>query len=369
MLYDFLTANRAQLIEACRVRVATRRAPRATPKELEHGVPLFLDQLTGMLEEESRQISPERAAHGAGEMRADATRHGEELRLHGYTIDQVVHDYGDLCQSITEIADRESVPITAAEFGSLNDKLDNAIASAVTEYTRGRELSLARGRATAAQERLGMLAHEMRNLLNTTMLALSVIKSGKVGFGGATAGALNRSLVGMRSLIDRTLAEVRLEAGTPPESEWIDLESFIEEVRVTAELEAGDRGCKLVVTDVERGIGVEADRHMLASAVTNLLQNACKFTRPKSEVVLRAFASGDQALIEVEDACGGLAPGVEAKMFRPFQQHDRDRSGAGLGLTISRQAVEANGGTLRVRNVPGRGCVFTISLPRRPSRH
>ena len=50
-------------------------------------------------------------------------------------------------------------------------------------------------------------------------------------------------------------------------------------------------------------------------------------------------------------------------LFAPFTQHGADRSGLGLGLSISRRAVEANGGTLRLRDVPGTGCIFTIDLP------
>jgi hypothetical protein len=69
-------------------------------------------------------------------------------------------------------------------------------------------------------------------------------------------------------------------------------------------------------------------------------------------------------LIEVEDECGGLPEGKVESMFQSFEQLDQDRTGLGLGLSISRRAIEACGGTLTVRDVPGIGCVFTIDLPR-----
>ena len=79
---------------------------------------------------------------------------------------------------------------------------------------------------------------------------------------------------------------------------------------------------------------------------------------------MNAYEFGKHVLIEVKDHCGGLPPGSAEDMFSPFTQRGNDRSGLGLGLSIARQSVEADFGTLSVRDVPGTGCVFTISLPR-----
>jgi signal transduction histidine kinase len=289
-----------------------------------------------------------------------ATKHGAELLQHGFTIEQVVHDYGDLCQSITALAAEQSAPITVHEFGLLNIKLDNAIAGAVTEYARPRARS-ATAQNAATDTRLGELAHEMRNLLNTTILAISAIKGGTVGFNGQTAAALDRTLIGMRELIDRTLAQVRLDE-KGPESQMIELASFILDVQVAAALEAATKGCELTVSPVEPAIYVQADRHILAAAVANLLQNAFKFTRAHSHVILRAYARKGRILIEVEDECGGLTPEM-GDLFQPYSPAGADRTGVGSGLAISRKAVEASGGKLSARSVHGVGCVFTIDLP------
>jgi signal transduction histidine kinase len=106
------------------------------------------------------------------------------------------------------------------------------------------------------------------------------------------------------------------------------------------------------------------DRELLLSALANLLQNAFKFTHLRSNVTLRALGANDRVLIEVEDRCGGLPEGVSDTMFLPFTQGGVDKSGLGLGLPICRRIVEANHGTLSVRDLPGVGCVFTIDLPR-----
>jgi len=372
MLHEFLKLNRSELIERCRRKVSARPAPNATSSGMvEHGVPLFLDQLTDMLAHSERDpirpqpkrgspVTPAEERIGEG-----ATLHGHELQLRDFTIDQVVHHYGDLCQSITELAAEQSAPITVREFGALNIRLDNAIASAVTEFARQREVLSSSEGAFAMNERLGMLAHEMRNLLNTTILAITAIKMGSVGFGGATAGALDRSLIGMRTLIDRTLTEVRLDGGAAPLRERIEIGGFIAEVRVAAALEASQKGCALSVLHVEPGMFVQADRHILASAVSNLLQNAFKFTRAESQVLLKAHSSDGRVLIEVQDECGGLAEGAQELIFRPFQQRGANRSGVGLGLSLSRKGIESFGGSLSVRNIPARGCVFTIDLPRK----
>ena len=374
MLHEFLIANRQTLIDRCRRKVAARRTPRPTPAELEYGIPLFLTQLTEMLAE-NKAYSKDPAneqflSSGDQGLMAGAAKHGAELLKHGFTIDQVVHDYGDLCQSITGLAAEQNAPITVHEFGLMNIKLDNAIAGAVTEFSRAGVSRLVKDAASKAD--LGMLAHEMRNFLNTAILAIAAIKGGSVGFTGATAGALDRSLIGMRDLIDRALAEVRLGEATPPSKETIEIAPFILDVQVGAALEAATRGCELTVTPVEPGIFVEADSHMLAAAVANLLQNAFKFTRSHSHVLLRAHASNGRVFIEVEDECGGLPLAKSEEIFRPFRQSGTDRTGVGLGLHISRNAIEATGGKLSVKNMPGVGCIFTIELPQKqdsfPSR-
>jgi hypothetical protein len=103
MLHEFLTSNRAELIERCRLKVAQRSAPRVTPAELTHGIPLFLDQLIKTLEVEqtSEPMRSRKASGPAGgggpwmsEMATAAALHGRELLQQGFTMDQVVHDYG-----------------------------------------------------------------------------------------------------------------------------------------------------------------------------------------------------------------------------------------------------------------------------------
>jgi signal transduction histidine kinase len=374
MLYEFLTENRDELITRCRAKVAKRPAPRASNAELQHGIPLFLEQLIKTLRVEnacsfweSHNVSGHSQTSQtatSSEISKSAAKHGSELLRRGLTVDQVVHDYGDLCQAVTELAVEQNAPVTVGEFHTLNRCLDNAIADAVTEYTRRRDLAVSDQGTQAMNERLGCLAHELRNLLNSAMLAVEAVKSGNVGLAGATGGVLDRSLHGMRDLIDRSLAEVRLASGLPTRKERISLGELIDEVQVAAAIEAKSKGLGLTVEPVEQGLAVDADRQMLSSVISNLLQNAFKFTHPHGHISLKAHAIADRVVIEIEDECGGLPPGKADKLFQPFMQRAADRSGLGLGLSISNRAIEASGGRLRVRNLPGKGCIFAIDLPR-----
>ncbi len=375
MMHEFLTTQRAELIERCRRSVLQRHSPRVTEAELEKGIPLFLDQLILTLQSEqrgqpvlSRAVS--RAAGGEGldplsEIGEGAAMHGRDLLRDGFTIEQVVHDYGDLCQAITGLAFETRAPMEIDEFRTLNRCLDNAIAAAVTEFNFGRDLDSQTKQAHLLNERLGFLAHEMRNLLNSASLAVAAIKAGHVGLGGATGAVLDRSLVGMRHLIEQSLTEVRTTAGIPSRRELLSLFDLVDEVKLTASLEAQMKECVFTASAVDPRLAVEGDRDMLFSAVENLLQNAFKFTRPHTEVTLTARAAGDHILIEVADHCGGLPPGDPEKMFAPFTQSGADKTGLGLGLSISRDSVRSSGGLLTVRDIPGTGCVFTIELPRR----
>jgi signal transduction histidine kinase len=99
-------------------------------------------------------------------------------------------------------------------------------------------------------------------------------------------------------------------------------------------------------------------------AVAGKLQDFIRTNRDEILAWLKTSASATRVLIEVEDECGGLPVAKAEELFQAFSQHGADRSGLGLGLFISRKSVDASGGVLRVRDVPGVGCVFTIDLPR-----
>jgi signal transduction histidine kinase len=360
MLHEFITLNRDEIIARCRAKVASRSIPPPTPAEIDHGVPLFLNQLVGAL-------NPNAAARPANgshrEINDSAGRHGHDLLLQGLSVSQVVHDYGDICQSITELALETAVPITTEDFHTLNRCLDDAIAGAVTEYGRERIEETVAEESARGNERLGFLAHELRNVLHTATLAFEILKTGNVGITGSTGALLQRSLRGLDALIGRSLAEVRLSQSTQNRQRFL-VNGFIGDLALSAKLESDAKGVGLTVLHVQEDVAIEADRQVLGAVVMNVLQNSFKFTRPHTTVVLRVRADSHRVLIEVEDECGGLPDGAADDLFRTYEQRGTDRTGIGLGLAFCRWAVEANGGRIYATNLPGIGCIFTIDLPR-----
>jgi signal transduction histidine kinase len=352
MLHEFISTNRDEIITRCRAKVAARSIPPSIDAPIDHGVPVFLDQLVRALRVGSNP-----------EIANSALQHGHDLLAQGFTVSQVVHDYGDVCQSITELAVESNASIPSEDFRMLNCCLDDAIAGAVTEYGRERNQFMLDEEIARGSERLGFLAHELRNLVNTAIMAFEVLKSGNVGVAGSTGNVLKRSLLGLRTLVGRSLAEVRLTRGVQQRERFL-VSGFIEEIAPQAAMEAEARGVSLVVMPVDSGITIEGDRQVLAAVVTNLLQNAFKFTRPGTTVTLRVGAGAQRVLIEVQDECGGLAAGKVDELFRPFEQRGTDRTGMGLGLAFSRWGADAHHGRIYARSLADRGCVFTLDLPR-----
>jgi hypothetical protein len=140
MLHEFLSVNRADLIERCKAKVARRHEPCPTWDNQKFGIPLFLAQLIDMLRLDQHSSAfdvsrePPSKKDLSEEVASTARSHAQELRKRGLTVDQVVHDYGDLCQAVTELAFERNAGIEVGEFHTLNRLLDNAIAAAVTEY-------------------------------------------------------------------------------------------------------------------------------------------------------------------------------------------------------------------------------------------
>jgi signal transduction histidine kinase len=350
MLHEFIRLNHEEIIKRCRAKAATRPVPPPIDSEINDGVPVFLHQLVAALRN---------GLTSTPEIGSSAVQYGHQLLRQGMTVSQVVHAYGDVCQAITELALEVDVPISTDDFRVLNRCLDDAIAGAVTEYGRGRHQSTVDTEA----ERAGFLAHELRNLLNTAIMAFEVLKTGNVGVAGSTGAVLHRSLMGSMTLVGRSLAEVRLSRGVQNQEPFL-VSGFIDELATAARLEADARGLGLIVMPVGGGVVIRADRQVLAAVVANLLQNAFKFTRPHTTVTLRVVCTAERVQIEIQDECGGLPSGNVAELFRPFEQRAADRSGAGLGLAFSRWGAEANNGRIYARDLPDEGCVFTLDLPR-----
>ena len=195
-LSEFIGVHREELIRRCIAKVATRgtrggtigaaEATGARKTQGDRGVPLFLDQLVHELRD---------GQSNTNEISKGAIKHGSNLLRQGFTVSEVVHDYGDVCQSVTDLAMETNAPIATEDFRTLNRCLDDAIAGAVTEHARGQQVT-----------RDGQ-SNEMRNLIHAAITAFEVIQTGTVGVGGTTGALVHRSLVGIRALIEHPVED------------------------------------------------------------------------------------------------------------------------------------------------------------------
>ena len=215
MLHEFLTSNRTELIKRCRAKVAKRSSH--IPAVADQGVPLFLSQLVDTLRSEkstetSKNSEPEPTPDPT-EIGRGAALHGAEMLRRGYSVDQVVHDYGDVCQAVTELAVEQKKPVTTDEFRTLNRCLDNAIADAVTSYARGYNESIA-NEAKSLNKHNGTLVEHQLRLIDLATQTFSAIKTGSVGLNGATATVLTKTLVELRNLTNRSQPNITPALGT-----------------------------------------------------------------------------------------------------------------------------------------------------------
>lgn len=221
-----------------------------------------------------------------------------------------------------------------------------------------------RARATAvnfdAATRIGFFVHELRNALACVFVAQALIR--KSPNDHAAAALLERNLLQMKNILDSADSQVRFHKEPHARRRLLDLADAVREVAASAGEQARLKDVMLSVR-VEPRLGVNADPEYLVSALSNLIGNAIKFTPRGGTVRVRGLEKGNAAVIEVEDQCGGLPTGRIEDLFEPFTQKGADRSGLGLGLAISRRAVALNDGALSARDLPGKGCVFTITLP------
>ena len=384
MLHEFLLENEKEILGMTEKKARDLAGDGPSSERLKKGLPIFYKQLMTELRLE-QSIHPEytidkdgmaQAARDADEPamsaasgRADevglaksAGNHGVELLRLGYTLSHVVHAYGAMCQSISELATTKKARITTTEFHDLNQCLDVAIASAVTEYEKHQSSK----ESSREIEHLGFLAHELRNALNTVVMAFQLVKDGTVTAGGTTGQILERGLKRLDQLIDRSLTEVRLKVDPKINTEPGNLLLIVDQIALTAKIEARSRNQTLDIR-VDPALVIEADQQLFHSALSNLIQNALKYTHDGGKIQVRAKLVGESIVVEVEDECGGLSPNAETELFKPFEQQNENREGLGLGLTIARRAIDLNHGTLKVENLPGKGCIFKITLPKKPS--
>jgi signal transduction histidine kinase len=355
-LHEALDGARDDVLRRWRLAVAGTVAPASTPTlELIDHIPEFLAAIVAAL----RVAAGLPTSLRSPEETETARVHGEQRFRLGFSLDAVVREYGALGDAIIEAARHAGADITFAELHVVSNAIVGGIAHAVSQYTRHRDLE----RTRQTNEHFAFIAHELRNPLTTARGSLCLLRHrGGLPAGDRAVAALERSLSTAIDLVDHSLADARAASGIELRRVRTTLRELCAEAELEVICEADVKDVSLQVT-VETDEQVDVDVRLVRSALGNIVRNAVKYTHPGGVVELRGRVADGYAVFEVADHCGGLEPGMVESIFAPFVRVDRGQPGFGLGLAIAKQAVEAHGGSIRVQDVPGTGCMFVVELP------
>jgi hypothetical protein len=314
------------------------------------------DVADGLRDEAARPWKTKRP----GEATAQAKHHGQQRFRLGYNLDALIREYATLRDVLYEVMTAEDFHPQSSESHALSRFLIEGIANAATQYAQERDTEV---RNQAAQH-MGFLAHELRNPLQSASLRLEIVERRGDVPTPADLARVRRAIKEVCERLDNEIANVRLKGSPTIERQPMVLNPILEALAEDAGPDGNGKDVQVLV-EAEPAVTLDGDRRLLHSVLSNLVRNAVKFSQPGSAVRVRAKTSDERVVVEVEDACGGLPEGSVEKMFDPFVQLGKDRSGFGLGLAIAKQAAELHGGGLRVHDLPGRGCVFVLDLPSR----
>jgi two-component system, OmpR family, sensor kinase len=246
------------------------------------------------------------------------------------------------------------------------------LARTLTEMLRGLDASQREIEATLARERefVADASHELRTPLTSVLANLELLEAELQGEDREIAGSALRSTQRMRRLVGDLLFLARADAGqsTPATLAPTDLTGVVREVVAeTAPLVASHE----VSVDAAESVRVEGSPDDLHRLALNLIQNAVAHTPPGTRVTASVRQENGRAILEVTDDGPGVPDDVRDRVFDRFVRGHGDGRGAaglggrgsGLGLAIVQAVAEAHGGSVELREAPGGGALFRVTLP------
>src|SRR5438309_2940240 len=260
-----------------------------------------------------------------------------------------------------------AVALSGALALSVTDMIRRVVVNEVSRATLDQLYGEAQRVIDAREEILRIVAHDLRNPLNTISMATSLLMEtdGPKETRSSQLRIIKRAGERANRLIQDLLSVTTIEAGrlsiAPRKVSVADL---FNEAWEMLEPVAREKGLKLVVNAADDLPAVRADPARLLQVISNLVGNAIKFTPSGGLITLSTVRSEGQVVCSVSDTGPGIPPAQIPRLFGKFWQAERgDNRGVGLGLAIARGIVEAHGGTITVDSAVGRGSVFSFAVP------
>jgi len=228
--------------------------------------------------------------------------------------------------------------------------------------------------AKLKSEFLNQVSHELRTPLAVIIGYIECITDGLYGEietkHHEILQVVAKQSTHLKNMIDQILIYSRLEAGKQPiRVEELNLTKVLGDVKDTFEFLSRQKGLELLWEMHRESILIRSDATRLKEVISNLLQNAVKYTDKGSVTVRVGKLPNNLIMVEVEDSGMGISETHLASIFEPFMQvhktsSENSRGGIGLGLSIVKKHLEQIGGTISVRSEIGKGSTFRIVLPR-----
>lgn len=354
MLSDFIRSHHDWLTGRAReLRLGRGQPPNDAATE--QGFALFFEQLVESLEIEqavgahsSVAVSgPQSGIPSNSKIGEIAYDQGAKFFLQGTTIDNLVHSYGDLCHSIVDLVQKESIQLQVYEFRMLNHCLDNAIATAVTEFSFQHDEAISAGNVQSQRVQMSEVMEHLRREMGTASTAIAALRARELSLGGVTGGILERSLRTLSKILNELPNEASATLAANEILGQFSLQRFMEQVRVLFEPCAQALSRKLSFGRIDPDLGLQGNRDALLAALNNLLQIMLSHSAIDALITVSAYGRGTRILIDI--ACPYL-PNL--------------LSGDDPALLVARELLQQNKGKLIVRNNPNEPAVLTASLPR-----
>lgn len=340
-----------------------RAPPPASPSSAEELVPRLGDALihAGLLNQEQLELALARQSESAAR--------GHPVRLGEVLLEQGILTHGDLDRVVAQQIARLQIALQAANL-TLEERVRERTAELTRALERLSELNQLKANFVAN------ISHELRTPLAHIVGYVELFGEQVLGpltpDQGKAMEVMQRASQRLQVLIEDLIqfagasqGAISLHLATAPPAE------LVQEACEKAAAHAAPQGPQVVVDSAQGLPLVRVDRQKIVWVLSQLLDNAIKFTRPPGRVTLRTALNASFVLFEVTDTGIGIPQARLGEIFEPFHQLDgsanRKYSGTGLGLALARQIIEAHGAHLEVRSQEGVGSVFGFELPIHPA--